>query len=362
LAARQQDIAAEWRILRLASRYDMHCGIRHRARRLAIVCFLAGAAAIPATALGGGGGVGCGSVLYADTTLHADILDCAGDGLVIGADGITVNLNGHVVDGSRAPGTTGVVNAGHGGIVVRNGTVQEFDSLARLDQVRRNAIVGVTFRDGVEGVSITGSQNAVALSSFGEISHTGLSVVGNLNLVAGNTLGPADPGLFIGGSRALVIGNQLSGNGLNGALSVRATFGLFRGNRITGNSLEAAVQLTLSSRNVFQQNLVASNEVGMTLVDSDDNTIRSNRFVDQRGGDGLAIDANSDRNLVLRNVASNNRGNGIHTDNPTTFFRGNVANDNGQRGIDAPTGAVDGGGNRAAGNGDPAECLGVVCN
>jgi hypothetical protein len=35
--------------------------------------------------------LGCGAVVTRSATLAADLLDCPGDGLVIGADGITVD-------------------------------------------------------------------------------------------------------------------------------------------------------------------------------------------------------------------------------------------------------------------------------
>jgi hypothetical protein len=34
-----------------------------------------------------------------DTTLDSDLLDCRGDGTVIGADNITLDLNGHAIAG-----------------------------------------------------------------------------------------------------------------------------------------------------------------------------------------------------------------------------------------------------------------------
>ena len=40
--------------------------------------------------------VACGQVITEDTTLEND-LSCPGDGIVIGADGITLDLNGHTV-------------------------------------------------------------------------------------------------------------------------------------------------------------------------------------------------------------------------------------------------------------------------
>jgi hypothetical protein len=40
----------------------------------------------------------------------------------------------------------------------------------------------------------------------------------------------------------------------------------------------------------------------------------------------------------------------------------NVANDNADLGIEAVPGVKDGGGNQASGNGNPAQCVGVVCS
>jgi dipeptidyl aminopeptidase/acylaminoacyl peptidase len=44
--------------------------------------------------------VQCGDVITQDTTLDSDLIDCPGDGLVIGADNITLDLNGHTIDGT----------------------------------------------------------------------------------------------------------------------------------------------------------------------------------------------------------------------------------------------------------------------
>jgi hypothetical protein len=44
--------------------------------------------------------VSCGDTIVANTTLHADLVNCSGIGLVIGADGITLDLNGHTITGN----------------------------------------------------------------------------------------------------------------------------------------------------------------------------------------------------------------------------------------------------------------------
>ena len=71
----------------------------------------------------------CGSVINKDTTLHHD-LDChTRFGLSIGADGVTLNLNGYAIKGGpdvsepQALNSAGIKNAGYGGATIKNGKV-----------------------------------------------------------------------------------------------------------------------------------------------------------------------------------------------------------------------------------------------
>jgi len=44
----------------------------------------------------------CGDTITMDTTLHADLINCPNNGIVIGADNMTLDLNGHRVDGDNS--------------------------------------------------------------------------------------------------------------------------------------------------------------------------------------------------------------------------------------------------------------------
>src|SRR5688572_26585245 len=87
--------------------------------------------------------VKCGDVLTQDTTLDSDLVDCSGQGIVIGADNVTLDLNGHTIDGDHASSESdlcdvGVINAlgvspcalptgaTHSGVTVRGGAIREF--------------------------------------------------------------------------------------------------------------------------------------------------------------------------------------------------------------------------------------------
>ncbi len=80
--------------------------------------------------------VSCGERITADTTLQQDLVNCPNHGIVIAADGITLDLNGHLVDGDGTPAANcdnqkepcdfGVFNNGHDGVTVMHGSVREF--------------------------------------------------------------------------------------------------------------------------------------------------------------------------------------------------------------------------------------------
>ena len=47
--------------------------------------------------------VSCGATIVADTTLDSDLVNCPNNGIVIGAEDITLDLNGHRIDGDGTP-------------------------------------------------------------------------------------------------------------------------------------------------------------------------------------------------------------------------------------------------------------------
>jgi hypothetical protein len=77
-------------------------GGRRRLRRVGLATFLA-AVGPPATVAGSlseATSLSCGSVITTDVRLDADLVDCPSQGLVVGAPGIIIDLNGHIIDGT----------------------------------------------------------------------------------------------------------------------------------------------------------------------------------------------------------------------------------------------------------------------
>src|SRR3954451_14996151 len=108
-------------------------------------CLLAGADGAAAAQLS------CGDVVTHDVRLSNDLIDCPGDGLVIGADDITVSLGGHLVDGQGAFGSAGIDDSGgYDGVRVQNGTVREFQTGVELDGTHGATVRGMTLQGNFE--------------------------------------------------------------------------------------------------------------------------------------------------------------------------------------------------------------------
>src|SRR5919204_2688429 len=83
--------------------------------------------------------VQCGDTITTDTTLHHNLVNCPHDGIVIGADNITLDLNYHTIDGdgiSSHQCECGVDNDGHDGVTVVHGAVRQFDAGVLVAEAR----------------------------------------------------------------------------------------------------------------------------------------------------------------------------------------------------------------------------------
>src|ERR671915_2326466 len=78
--------------------------------------------------------VGCGQTITQNTVLDSNVGPCSGDGIIIGANNITLDLNGFTVSGTAAPGEgAGILLESRTGVTVRNGTVTLFDAGVVVD-------------------------------------------------------------------------------------------------------------------------------------------------------------------------------------------------------------------------------------
>lgn len=353
--------------------------------------------------------VGCGTVLTENVRLTQD-LSCPGDGLIVGAGGITINLGGHTLEG--VGGGAGIDNrAGHDQVRVRNGTVRGFDvgiTLAGAEQnrlidlsVARNRPSGIGIllegsnANRIVRVHVSAGDPAVRLSGsdFNRIADSeiegGVAIrVGNdvelhsgsdANRIAGSHLHGVAQGFSIFDSdRNVVTGSVTQTDG--GNVLARA-----QNNRIDGNSLFAELSLSNADQNTIRHNVLVRGRVtGVSVTGSrnrvvgnsipasfdlpaitvtaglanlvEDNLIRSSL------ADGIWVREDAQRTRLLGNTASRGGDDGIDVDAPGTVLGWNRTDGNADLGIEAVDGVIDWGGNRASENGNPLQCTGVACS
>jgi len=89
-------------------------------------------------------------VVNANMTLTANIVDCAGDGIVVTADNVTLNLNGFTVSGQKVEAEqAGILLDNVKNVVVKGGTVTGFDAGVAIDGGSGNTVTGMTVKNNV---------------------------------------------------------------------------------------------------------------------------------------------------------------------------------------------------------------------
>jgi len=149
-----------------------------RARFLARLVALAAAASAGVTVLAAAPAsavapLTCGSVVTQSVQLSADITGCPGNGLVIGAANVTIDLNGHTLGGSgngtaAGSGTgKGISNpGGYDGLSITNGTIQDFFIGVRLTDTVGTKVSKVTVLRVIRGVDIIDSKASTVEDSI----------------------------------------------------------------------------------------------------------------------------------------------------------------------------------------------------
>jgi hypothetical protein len=278
-----------------------------------------GGSTAKSTNTGAGGGAKakgqpkCGDTITADTTLHKNLVDCPNNGIVIGADGITLNLNGYLIGGDGAPTPdcdsdkefcdTGIVNEGHEGVTVMHGSIHQFGGGVTLFAVRKNRVQDIsTSGNHFDGITLFN----VSRSSVRDSSGTGP--------------------------------NEEIGLGLFSSHHVRLVHNSFR------DTAHVGIVVSGGARNLVEGN-----------------KIRGAGKEAPRDGDGVTVDAEARHTILRRNSASQSNDDGFDVEGPKTKVTKNSAVRNRDLGIEAVRGVIDGGGNIAHQNGNQRQCTHIAC-
>ena len=177
-----------------------------------------------------------------DAKVAGDIAGCSGNGVMIGADNITLDLNGHTIsgDGSATNEEAGVFNPGFDNVTIKNGTIAGFPLMI-------NAGEG----GGATGLVI---RNIAGEGIFGD-----LFVVGNGVVIEKNTLlGNNDSAITYAGDDSEITKNLIVGN------NDIAIFVTGNRNQITKNTIRSGPNCGAFVDANGQDNVVEKNETSAT--------------------------------------------------------------------------------------------------
>jgi parallel beta-helix repeat protein len=189
--------------------------------------------------------------------------------------------------------------------------------------------------------------------------------------------------LMISGTRALVEGvtaTRNSGAGINlssvvdGVVKRNEVFGnadgmgggnvqngLIERNSIHDNRFGGLGWAVINESRIVNNRIARNGTYGITLTDASFNNILRSNDVLRNGTDGIFIAEESSPNTLEDNRTDGNGDDGIDVDEPGSTLTRNHAFFNGDFGIEAVSGTIDGGKNKARHNGNPAQCTGVTC-
>ena len=137
----------------------------------------------------------CGQVVEGLVELNSD-LNCIGDGLIVGAGGTTIKLNGHTIRGTGPDSSKVGISVGNevGVRIEGKGTIEQFQAGILASGAMGTSISSVTLRENQIAVFSNGMedlqamQNKMTQNSIGLASHSSSGLRLTKNVITGNQL------------------------------------------------------------------------------------------------------------------------------------------------------------------------------
>jgi len=252
----------------------------------------------------------CGAVVTTSIVLANDIGPCNDDGIKVGADNVTIDLNGHQVFGTGGANVphqaAGVYSDNHTGVVVKNGTIHDFYHGVRIRRGSGNRVTGLTVRDNIGGNGIVLETSSDNLVDRNVVVHNGrFSGIATFNTVF---LPPA-------AARNTISDNILYLN--NGSL--------FGSPRAHGIAIENG-----PGHVVLRNQIDSSGRDGITLFGGVTNTLVEGNYVTRSGNNGINIRSGATNNVVRSNQTARNLHRGIVVAGQSNEIRLNLSARNSQ--------------------------------
>jgi copper-binding protein NosD len=193
----------------------------------------------------------CGATVTTSTTLANDLTNCPGRGLTIAAANVTVNLNGHTIDGQ---GSYYGVYVSSPSDTVENGTIHNFSIGVQVLGDGSKAL-NLRITNVEDGLDVADNHHVVSGNTIFDTAGFGINGGGANNQYLNNTVqGAAVQGIRLGGANATLTGNKVLSSGTEG-IQVDGDGAKLTGNVTNGNGSDGLVvtspRATLSKNIAF---------------------------------------------------------------------------------------------------------------
>ena len=276
----------------------------------------------------------CNQFITESVTLTADILNCSGNALNIGADFITLDCDGHTLTGI-GPGSNGIGIIGRTGVTVTNCHVSNFSLGFILSSSSSNTISDNTANSNTNtGFELrSSSSNTLNGNTASDNINGGFTLRDNSNnnilesnTANNNNLRIFSIGFLLDSSNGNTLRDNTADNNSNGFVLDSSNSNDLNGNTSDNNRVKGFDLFDSSNSNNLESNTANNNgQSGFRLFESDNNNLKSN--TSNNNGVGFSI-VSSDNNTLEDNTFSNNT-TGIRlvfTSGNTVFHNNIIAN------------------------------------
>jgi parallel beta-helix repeat protein len=229
----------------------------------------------------------CGTTIVDNLTLDQDLV-CPGGGLIVGADGIRINLSFHKISGSTAG--IGITVVGRSGISIANGVIRTFATAVMVNASTNVVIENVKFVGNAEGIDLQSGSSAVTIQKTAFLDSSIRAIM-----------------LRTGSVGNMITDNTFLGNRV-GVLLFAPTGTTVRRNLISGSSLAAIRVNTPATGNLLLENTLVSGTAGVEFLvtpagSATGNTLMSNNIsFNTCGVKGPSAGNTFDGNQLIGNV------------------------------------------------------------
>jgi hypothetical protein len=348
----------------------------------------------------------CGDTITTDATLHHNLVNCPNNGIIIGADNVTLDLSYHTIDGDGTPAAgcgpqedcdLGLASIGHDGVTVTHGRVREFAIgvavASEVGKTRHNRVLDISSsKNHFFGIGIFSAARSVVRNSSGssnpppEGDGMGLFGAHHVRILHSSFRHNALPGIHLADSSHNLIKGTCShamppescwNTPIAIGCDATASFETVPPSSLPRHGKRDRPKPHLERRGRHrdregtpqpgrpQRHCRPSQGRGLPRTRSTfDRRPRQRCPPKLRQGKrrGRVPDQGGDRHSRLkRNIAKRAGDDGFDIESRSTKLTRNEARRNGDLGVEAVRGVVDGGGNKASGNGDLRQCANIVC-